>query len=150
VEHATRRRRQRARHLAADSSSRAPPPDARHRVEQGDRVGMRWMREQRRAWCRLDDAAQVKHRHAVGQMVHHRHVVTDEQIGELSAVLQLLHQVEDLALDRDVERRQRFVCHDQHGVGRQRAGNGDALTLTAGEFVRIAVQCIRRQANLAH
>ena len=57
-------------------------------------------------------------------------------------------QIEDLALDRDVERRQRLVGDDQRRLRGERPRDGDALALAAGEFVRIAVQRIRRQADL--
>jgi hypothetical protein len=44
--------------------------------------------------------------------------------------LQVHHQVDDLRLDRDVQRRHRLVGHDL-GLERQRARDGDALALAA-------------------
>ena len=53
-------------------------------------------------------------------------------------VLQLLHEVEDLRLDRHVERGGGLVGQEQARVHRQRAGQADALALAAGEGVRVA------------
>ena len=44
---------------------------------------------------------------------HHREVVGDEQVGEAELLLQVFEQVDDLRLDRDVERRDRLVADDQ-------------------------------------
>ena len=52
--------------------------------------------------------------------------------------LEIVEQVQDLRLDRDVERADRFVADDEVGVERERAGDADALALAAGEFVRVA------------
>ena len=51
-------------------------------------------------------------------------------------VAEVGEQVEDLRADRDVERRDRLVEDDQRRLDDQRAGDGDALALAAGEFVR--------------
>ena len=48
-------------------------------------------------------------------------------------------QVEDLALDGDVERGGRLVGDQQVGLAGERHGDGDALALAAGELVRIGV-----------
>ena len=56
-----------------------------------------------------------------------------------NSLLQVLEQVDDLGLDRDVERRDGLVGHQELGVERQRAGDADALALAAGELVGIAV-----------
>jgi hypothetical protein len=41
--------------------------------------------------------------------------VADEQIGQPELALQVLHQVDDLRLDRDVQRRDRLVADDEFG-----------------------------------
>jgi hypothetical protein len=40
-------------------------------------------------------------------------IVRDEQVGQLELVLQVHQQVDDLRLDRDVERGDRLVADDQ-------------------------------------
>ena len=72
-------------------------------------------------------------------MAHHREVVADEEVGEPELLLQVLEQVDDLRLDRDVERGDRLVADDELRVERQRPGDADALALAAGELVRVAV-----------
>ena len=95
----------------------------------------------------LDDLAEVHHRDPVGDVLHHAEIVGDEQIGQLELGLQVLHQVDDLGLDRDVERRDRLVADDELGMERQRAGDADALALAAGELVREALGVVAREAD---
>jgi len=76
--------------------------------------------------------------------------VGDEEVRQAELVLQVLHQVDDLRLDRDVERRHRLVRDDEVGLDRQRPRNADALTLPAGELVRVAVGVIGVQADGLH
>ena len=99
-------------------------------------------------WCALlNDAALVNHRHLVAQVVDHRQVVADEQVGDAELLRQVLHQVEYLRLHRDVERTDRFVRHDQAGPGDQRPGNRHALALPARKFMRVFVQIVAAQTH---
>ncbi len=83
----------------------------------------------------------------MADVLDHGEVVGDEQVGELELVLQLHQQVDDLRLDRDVERRHRLIADDQLGIERQRAGDADPLALAAGEFVRIGVHRLGPEAG---
>ena len=96
----------------------------------------------------LDDATEIHHRDAVADLAHHGEVVADEEIGEAAPGAQRLQHVEDLRLDGDIEGGGGFVEHQQVGFQRQGAGDADALLLTAGKFVREAVQERRGQADL--
>ena len=49
-------------------------------------------------------------------MAHHAEVVGDEDVGEAELVLEVVEQVDDLGLDRDVERAHRLVGDDQPGL----------------------------------
>ena len=80
---------------------------------------------------------QIHHADARRHVPDHGEVVADEEVGQAQPVLQVAHQVEDLRLHGDVERRGRLVADDEVGLGRQRAGDGDALALAAGELVRV-------------
>ena len=64
-------------------------------------------------------------------------------------LLQLRQQVQHLRADGDVERRDRLVEHEDFRPQHQRAGDGDALALAAGEHVRVAVVELRPQPDLA-
>ena len=63
-------------------------------------------------------------------------VVRDEHVRQVELVLQVVEQVDDLRLDRDVECGDRLVGDDQLRVQREGAGDADALALAAGELVR--------------
>ena len=87
----------------------------------------------------LDDLAEVHDRDPVGDVADDAEVVGDEDVGEPELVLKVVEQVDDLRLDRDVERRDRLVGDDQLRPQRQRPGDPDPLPLAAGELVREAV-----------
>src|SRR5581483_9223597 len=99
---------------------------------------MFWRSVERAAWGGLDNAAEIHHGDAAADVLDDREVVGDEQIGDAEFLLQILQQIDDLGLDRDVERGDRLVADDQLGLDRERARNADALALAAGKFVRIA------------
>ena len=82
-------------------------------------------------------------------MAHHAEVVRDEQVGQVQLVLQVLQQVEDLGLDRHVERRDGLVRHDQPRVEGEGPGHADPLALAARELVRVAVEVLGVQARPA-
>ena len=98
----------------------------------------------------LDDLAEVHHRDPVAHVPHDRQVVRDEDQRQAQVALQLAQQVEDLRLDRDVERRDRLVGHDHLRLERERAGDADALALAARELVRIAVVVLGVEPDPVH
>ena len=71
-------------------------------------------------------------------------------IAMLELALQIDQQPQDLRLDRNIERRHRFVAHHQLRLQDHRARDADALVLPAGKFVRIAVDQIGIEADLRH
>ena len=111
-------------------------------------VGLARRLEDRVGRARLDHLAVLHHQHLVGQRAHHAQVVADEQVGEAVALLQVAQQVDDLRLHRHVERRGRLVEHDEARLQHHGAGDGDALALAAGEFVRVAVPALGVEADL--
>jgi hypothetical protein len=92
--------------------------------------------DQRARRADLHDAAEVDDRDAVGEMIHHGDVMRDEQHREVEAPLQRVEQIDDLCLDRHVERRDRLVGDQQRGTDRQGARDADALALPAGKLMR--------------
>lgn len=104
--------------------------------------------EQQRSRRQLYQSAQIQNGHAIGEMMHHCEIVADEEIRQRPLLLYRPQQVDDLALDRHVERRQRLVGDDQSWVGCERPGDRDSLPLAAGEFVWIAVQGIGGETDL--
>ena len=96
----------------------------------------------------LDDPPALHHDHAVGQVGDDAHVVGDQQDAGVDAVAQVAHQLEDLGLHRDVERRRRLVGDEQRRVHRQRLGDHRALSLTARQLVRVRVDAPLRVGDL--
>ena len=84
----------------------------------------------------LDDAAAVHDDRLVGDLAHDREVVADEDVGDAGALADVGEQVEDLRLDRDVERGDGLVEDDHARLGRERAGDRDALALAARQRAR--------------
>jgi hypothetical protein len=67
-----------------------------------------------------------------------RKIVRYKDIGQAEFFLQILHQVDDLSLNRNIECRNGFVGDYQARISREGTRNADALALTAREFVRVA------------
>ena len=86
----------------------------------------------------LDDPPEVHHGDPVADVADDAQVVGDEQVGQPELALQPLEQVDDLGLDRHVERADRLVGDDQVGLQRERTRDADALALAARELVRVA------------
>ncbi len=98
----------------------------------------------------LHEAATAHDRYAIGDVIDDGQVMADEQIGQVEIPFQILKQVEDLRLYRDVERRCRFVAQDELRIKRKGARDADALALPTGEGMRIAAQEPRVETNQAH
>ena len=93
--------------------------EVRDRAQQALGVGMARTVEQLGGVRLLDLAAGIHHHDAVGVLGDHAHVVGDQDDGGAEGLLQLAHQVEDLRLDGDVERRGRLVGDQQLGIARR-------------------------------
>src|SRR4051794_6516536 len=71
-------------------------------------------------------------------MLDYREIVRDEQVRDLSLFLKIVEQVQNLRLDRHVQRRHRLIAYDEVRRQRQRPSDADALPLPAAEFVRVS------------
>ena len=98
----------------------------------------------------LDDAAEVHHGDAVGDMLHHRQIVRDENHGEFHLAGEVAEEVQNLRLDGDIQRGDRLIGDDELGLDGQRACDGNALALAAGKLVRIFAHEPRRQTDFFH
>ena len=85
------------------------------------------------------DFTEVHDRYAVGDVLDHRQVMGNEEVGELAFLLEFQQQVEHLGLDGYVQRGDGFVQNDEAGVQREGARDADALALAPGEFKGEAV-----------
>ena len=123
---------------------------ARRRGDRGEkrvRVGVLRAREERVARPRLDDAAEVHDRDRVRHVPDDREVVRDEEIRQVEPVLKAAQEVEDLCLDRDVDRRHGLVEDDQLRIESESACDADTLALPAGELARIGARMLGAQSH---
>src|SRR5664280_2791530 len=109
------------------------------RSEEELRVRMRRRLVEHVGGTDLADLAEVHHRNAVADVLHDREVVGDEQQGESVLVLQVLEEVENLRLDRDVEGRDHLVTDEHLGPHRQRTRDRDPLTLPTRELAGVTI-----------
>src|SRR5690242_5247437 len=86
----------------------------------------------------LDDATEVHDDDAVRQEANDAKIVTDEKIREIERGLELHEEVQNLRLDRYVERRDGFVANEKLGPYRECSRDADPRALTARELMRIA------------
>jgi hypothetical protein len=76
--------------------------------------------------------------------------VRDEEVGEVEVLLEPFEKVQDLRLDRDVERRHGLVADDELRGEGERSGDPDPLALAPGELVRVPVVVLGVQAGPVH
>ena len=96
---------------------------------------------------RLGHLAQVHHEHPLAEQAHHVQVVGDEEIAHPQAVLQVLQQVEDDRLDRDVQGRSGLVEDEQGGLQGDGPGDPHPRLLPARELVGEAREELPREAH---
>ena len=79
---------------------------------------------------------------AIGDMAHDAQVVGDEEIGQTKLPLQVLEQIDDLRLHRDIQGGDGLVGQDHLRVQHQRPSDADPLPLSAAETVWIAPEML--------
>ena len=148
---AAARRIERARNIAGQPLPLAAPAlgraQHRHRGDQRLGVGMQRRRIDRPLIRDLDDFAEIHHRHPIRDMLHHAQIMRDEQQGQPQLRLQILQQIDDLRLHRDVERRHRLVAHHQPWPQYQRPRDPHPLALAAGKLMRKPLRRPHRQPD---
>ncbi len=76
--------------------------------------------------------------------------MTDDQVSQAEFGAQVLKQVQDLRLDRNIKCTCRFVAYDDLWPVDEGASNRHALPLTAGKLVRVIVERAAGQADQLH
>ena len=114
--------------------------DPGHSLEQHLGVGFGRSPEQRRDGVGLDNPAVPHHDNSVGHLGNHAHVVRDQEQARSGLPRDSAHQVEDLGLDRHVERGRRFIRDQQTWLERHYGRDHHPLAHTPGELVRILAQ----------
>jgi hypothetical protein len=122
---------------------------ARDRAQEAGRVVMAGRREQRLGRRALDDPAGIHHHDLVTGLGDHAEIVGDEQDRHPELALQRAEQIEDLGLDRDVERGGRLVGDQQVRLARERHRDHHALAHPARQLVGIGIDALvgRRDAD---
>src|SRR3989442_4724777 len=110
----------------------------RHRREKRLCIGMHRALIEPVGRGELDDLSQIHHGDPIGDVTDNTQVVCDEDVGEAEAFLELIQQIQDLGLDRYVERGYRLIGDDKLRVERQRSCEADPLALASGELMRTA------------
>ena len=132
----------RQRQLAADRHQRARVlvgAGQRDRAEQPLGVGVAHAVEHLLDRAHLDRLARVHHRDAIAGLEDQAEIVRDVDHRGAEARADVLDQLDDAGLDRDVERGGRLVQQQQRRVRQQRHGDDHALLLAARDLVRIAL-----------
>ena len=78
-----------------------------------------------------------EHDDTVGAVGGNAEIMGDQQHRGADLAPEIIDQIEDAALDGDVERRGRLVSDDQLGLERDGDGDEDALAHAARQLVRI-------------
>jgi hypothetical protein len=81
---------------------------------------------------------------------HHPQIMADEDIADPIAALQIAQQLDDLHLNRHIQRAGRLIQHHQFRPQDHRPGNGDTLTLPARKLMRIARHGPGIEPDLGH
>ena len=139
-----RGKRVRARNLVDTSASWIRDRDGGH---QRFGVGMACIFEHRWPRTYFDETPQIHNPNVVRYALDDRNIVTDEEEGQSQIRLQFCEKVQHLRLYRDIQCRDRLVGYDQARMGRDCAGDRNALPLSSGQFVRVAVEETAREID---
>ena len=93
----------------------------------------------------LDDAAGIHHGDAIAGLGNDAKVVADQHQRHAHLATHRADEIEDLRLDRDVERGRRLVGDQHVRLAGERHGDHHALILSAGKLVRVSRQAPRRR-----
>jgi hypothetical protein len=108
-----------------------------------------WLLQDKRGRAAFDKLAHAHDGDMGGQLRDHGEAMRDQQIGEMKLLLQFLKEQKYLRADGHIEGRDGLIGNDERRAKNQGAGDANALTLSAGEFVGIAIHGIVGKANAA-
>jgi hypothetical protein len=90
--------------------------------------------EDRACFPLFRDAPAIENNDPAGDRPHDAHLVGDENDGETELAVDVTQQRENGRRRFGIERGGRFVRQEDRGIGRERAGDADALFLPAREL----------------
>jgi hypothetical protein len=74
-------------------------------------------------------------------------IVGNEQVGQPVLLLEVLEQVDDLGLHRNIQSADRFIANDQLRLDRQRPRDADPLPLAPAELMRVTTGIVAIQPD---
>ena len=92
----------------------------------------------------LDHPPEIHHRHIIRHLRYHAQIMRNDDNRRAEVLLQLLHQVDNLRLNRDIQRRSRLVRDQDRRIARQRQRNHHALTHPAAQLMWILLDPLLR------
>ena len=98
----------------------------------------------------LDDTAEIHDRNSLRDVANHREIVADKNHRQAFARAEIRNKIENLRLHGNIERRDGLVGDNQFRFKGKASSDGDALTLTAGEFMGIFTHETRRKTDRFH
>ena len=90
----------------------------------------------------FNNAPFIHHRDFICQVSNHAHVVSNNHDGGAIFIAEIAQQLQDFCLHRNVQCRRRLIGNNCFGAKFERHGNHDALFLSAGKFMWIAVDTL--------
>ena len=90
----------------------------------------------------------VQNGHVGTDLLHHGHLVGDDDDGDTQALVDVLDEAQDGAGGGGVQGGGSLVAQQDLGVGGQGAGDGDALLLAAGELGGIGVRLVGKSHHV--
>src|SRR5215831_18571585 len=108
---------------------------------------MQWIRKQFPSRCELDELTQIHDRDPVSHVADHAQIVGYEDVSKVQGVLEIAQEVQDLRLHRYVECAHRLVENQELRIHSQSSRDADPLPLPSTEFVWVALQGVRGQAD---
>ena len=103
-----------------------------------------WLAEYRFNRAAFGEMAVVDDGDVGTRAFHHAHFVGDDDDGDAHFAVDLPQKIENRGRRRRVERTGCFVAENDFRIGRQRAGDGHALLLTAGKLAGVVVLPVRQ------
>src|SRR4029453_17914192 len=142
-------RRLAARFGEAGRVDAVEPARPEFRYRGGEQVGIGMLRRlhDHAAGTALHHLAGIEDHHLVADGAHRREIVDDEHQRQAELAAQLGQKFEDRRTDDSVERRRDLIAQDQRRLGRQGAGEIDALLLAARQLAGQAIEQRHRKLH---
>ena len=111
--------------------------DLGHGRDQAPRVGVLRLIQESRGGAELHELAGVEHAYAICELRHRPEIVRDEQDRRLNLSMQRAHELQDMRLHDDVERRGWLVHQEHVRTAGKRHGDHHPLSHAPAELVGI-------------